>query len=368
MVRETGAGRKWLGVRVRMGGRAASSLLSMPPRIRCALLVVFLSSTRALALSQGNHYQVTLDACSGTAHLAAGACVDIAMAAHNTDAREWTDLSAHAQIEQGQTACASADAALTRVRQLGGEARAQLFAAAAPGASADQATSAQRAAYVALGRALHTMQDQCAHHGMPNPQHAWWSDSDLCLGTELSPDLPAAAVSCAKAESDAALITFADTVVEAGLTPATLYQPDAMHTAVPEWPSRNGLCEYLHSSGTWDGADRGWDAEWVGPALRAELRRGLLGMPDGTPEACALPAGTLDLKNPAAKVNTNSNGISCQAVETLCVGDPTEPIQPPWEHGKSPKKEITCEAMPGELFAAAALALGLIRRRRPPRR
>jgi hypothetical protein len=335
----------------------------MPSRLRCALLVVFLSS-RALALSQGNHYQITLDACSGTAHVAAGACAEVAMAAHNTDAREWTDLSAHAQIEQGQTACASADAALTRVRQLTGEVRTQLFAANLPGASADEVTSAQRAAYVAFGRALHTVQDQCAHHGMPNPQHAWWSDSDLCLGTSLSPDLPDAAVTCAKTETAALFATFVDVVTEAGLSAATLYQPDALHTAVPEWPSRNGLCEYLYSSKDWDGVDRGWDGEWMGPALRAEARRGLLGLTDGTPEACALPPGTLDLKNPAADVTTSKDGDTCQSVDALCVGDPTEPIQPPWEHGKSPKKDITCEAVPGELFALAALAAGMLRRRR----
>jgi len=335
----------------------------MPSRTRCALLVVFLS-TRAFALSQGNHSQITLDACTLTARVAAGACVEIAMASHNTDAREWTDLSAHAQIEAGQTACASADAALTRVRQLGGEVRAQLISAATPGATADQVISAQRAAYVALGRALHTVQDQCAHHGMPNPQHAWWSDSDLCLGTTLSPDLPDAAISCAKTATEAAFATFTDVVVEVGLSPSTLYQPDALHTAVPEWPSRNGLCEYLYSSGTWDGTDRGWDGDWMGPALREELRRGLLAMPDATPEACALPAGTLDLKNPAAKVSTGKDGIRCQSIDALCIGDPTEPIEPPWEHGKAPKKDITCEAVPGELFAIAALLPVLLRRRR----
>jgi len=232
----------------------------------------------------------------------------------------------------------------------------------------DQKTAAQRSAWVALGRALHTIQDQCAHHGMPNPQHAWWSDSDLCLSTALSPDLPAAAISCAKAETEAMFATFADVVVEAGLSPATLYQPDALHTGVPEWPSRNGLCEYLYSSKDWDGVDRGWDGEWVGPALREELRRGLLGMADATPEACALPAGTLDLKNPAAQVTTSKDGNTCQTVDALCVGDPTEPIQPPWEHGKSPKKELTCEVVPGELLAASIASLAMLRRRRRPRR
>src|SRR4051812_6864965 len=320
-----------------MGGRAASALLSMPSLSRCALLVFFLLSTRALALSQGNHYQVTYEACVAAGTVTA-ACHQIAMASHNTDAREWTDLSAHAQMADGQAACAGADAALTRVRQLGGEVRTQLFAATAGSGTSDQRIAAQLAAWVALGRALHTMQDQCAHHGMPNPQHAWWSDSDLCLGTSRSPDLPDEALSCAKAETAAAFARLTEVQLAAGLQPELVYAPDAQHTAVPEWPSRNGLCDYMFFSGDWDGVDRGWDGAWVGPALQEELRRGLMGTSEATPEACALPAGTLDLKPPADKVSTTSNGIGCQSIDTLCAGDPTEPIIPPWEEGKVEKK------------------------------
>ncbi|HVE85213.1 MAG TPA: hypothetical protein VND93_20315 [Myxococcales bacterium] len=308
---------------------------------------------------------MTYDACVGPAQLVAATCNEIAMAAHNTDAHEWLDLSAHSQIEEGQAACAGADAALTRVRQLGGEARVQLFAQAAPGASADQVASAGRAALVALGRALHTVQDNCAHHGMPNPQHAWWSDSDLCLGTALSPDLPDAAVSCAQAETEAAFESFAAAFKDAGLGGDALFAPDAVQTAGPQFPSREGICGYLHSSGTWDGVDRGWDNAWMGPALREELRRGLLGLEDPAPEACALPAGTLDLKSPADKVRTSNAGIGCQAIEAICVGDPTEPIEPPWEGKKAPK-DLSCEAAPGGLFALGAAWLWWRRRRRPP--
>src|SRR5262249_23581836 len=151
-------------------------------------------------------------------------------------------------------------------------------------------TDAARAALVALGRSLHTVQDNCAHHGMPNPQHAWFSDSDICLGTTLSPDLPDDALSCARVETQAVFESFRAAVLDAGLPARVLYQPDALHSATPAFPSRNGICEFMYSCGTWDGRDRGWDNAWVGPSLREEVRRGLLGLADPTPEACALPA------------------------------------------------------------------------------
>jgi len=330
--------------------------------LRSGLLVLFLSP-RAFALSQTNHYRVSNDACTGTARLPAASCHEIGMASHNTDSHEWTDLAAHAQIGDGQAVCAAVDGVLARARQLGAEARAQLFAQAAPGATPDQRATAGRAALAAFGRALHMLQDNCAHHGMPNPQHAWFSDSDLCRGTALSPDLPVAALDCARVETEAALQSFTYAVLDAGLSLGSLYQPDALSSTGPMFPSRSGLCEFLHLSGGWDGVDQGWDNDWVGPAMREELRRGLMELADPAPAACQLPAGTLDLKSPADKV-TVGRGIDCEAIDAICAGDPTEPIIPPWENGKSPKKGLTCGAAPGELLAAAGALVPVLTRRR----
>src|SRR5262245_22991203 len=98
----------------------------MHPKLRFGLLVFFLS-TRAFALSQNNHYRISSDACTGSARLPAASCHEIGMASHNTDAHEWTDLAAHSQIADGQTVCAAVGTVLARARQLGGEARGQLF-------------------------------------------------------------------------------------------------------------------------------------------------------------------------------------------------------------------------------------------------
>src|SRR5256885_12817527 len=146
-------------------------------RTSIAILFVVLAQPAAHALVQSKHHSVTSTGCT-QAGLPARFCQEVAVEAYNTDAFEFEDLAAHAQIPVGSTACDAADRSLMRLGALGRELRGGLGELRRSGSGA-AATAVARA----LGRSLHTVQDNCAHHGMPNPQHAWFSLSDSCRST-----------------------------------------------------------------------------------------------------------------------------------------------------------------------------------------
>ena len=87
-------------------------------------LVVAATST-AHALKPAVHADVTTTSCRA-AGLGTHLCARIATEDYNTDAHEWTDLRAHAQIEADQTACTAADATAGRMFGLGSDLRAAL--------------------------------------------------------------------------------------------------------------------------------------------------------------------------------------------------------------------------------------------------
>ncbi|HEV7554807.1 MAG TPA: hypothetical protein VGO00_05080, partial [Kofleriaceae bacterium] len=147
----------------------------------------------ALALEQSDHQAISEDACTA-AGLPEDFCERVGTEAYNVDHYEWSHPEAHAQIGVGAlgTACTAANAALDRVRVLGADIQTSLF-------TLYGSPSNDLATHIAtqLGRALHTIQDDCAHKGMPNDQHAWASLLDTCTGSKTSPDLAPEALSCA---------------------------------------------------------------------------------------------------------------------------------------------------------------------------
>jgi hypothetical protein len=157
------------------------------------------ASGSAHALKPGTHADIAKASCIA-AGLGKNLCTRIATEDYDTDSREWDDLSAHAQIDDAQTACVAADAAAGRLFVLGTSVRSALAQVAISGG-----TQTVGDVDALIGRALHTIQDNCAHHGMPNPQHAWFSLGDFCDGTATSPDLQEDAIACARTESDAAM-------------------------------------------------------------------------------------------------------------------------------------------------------------------
>src|SRR3569623_1408635 len=92
-----------------------------------------------------------------------------------------------------------------------------VLAATTPAFAHDSTYDRAGAIASSIGRALHTVQDDCAHHGMPNPQHAWFSLADYCEGTATNPDVQDSAISCARAETAAVMKVAADAIQSTGL-------------------------------------------------------------------------------------------------------------------------------------------------------
>jgi hypothetical protein len=285
------------------------------------------ASAPAFALKPAAHADVTQRSCQA-AGLPKDACTRIATEDYDTDEREWDDLRAHAQIEDNETACAAADRTASRMWSLGAELRTRLAAFARSGSYDDAG-----AVDAAIGRALHTAQDDCAHHGMPNPQHAWSSLHDFCDGTATNPDVQSDAIACARTESDAILKTAATAIRNAGLTSrlGALSCPDASgggrggaDTPVCQgrWlPTPFEACAFLGRANDWDGIDRTWSNAVVAPALRSAFAAGVTGAL--APAAGAICHGDERvLSNATSRPMADVSGgtPSCLKAHVLCLG------------------------------------------------
>lgn len=299
------------------------------PTRTCVVLIALGIASDAAALKPGVHADITVDRCRASG-LPGELCLRAATENYNTDAREWKDLRAHAQIDGGQTACRAADRAAARLWSLGEALRLALDDFAVD----DSPTNAGRVAS-ALGRALHTIQDNCAHRGMPNPEHAWLSTSDLCEGTDLSPDVQDAAVACARAETDAVVAVVAGVIDDAGLA-----RPLDMESCEPPLgekttrdpcrdrflPDPIAACDFLAAAGDWDGVDRGWENRRVVPALREAFAAGLAGAAAPAP----LCGGDETALAPETGPDTDVSGgpASCKRLTLFCLGKADEADHP----------------------------------------
>jgi hypothetical protein len=288
--------------------------------------LVLAATSPAFALKPGTHADVTQASCQA-AGLPKDLCTRIATEDYDTDEREWDDLSAHAQIAADQTACAAADLAATRVWQLATTLRADLTAFA-------HDSTYDRAGAIAssIGRALHTVQDDCAHHGMPNPQHAWFSLADYCEGTATNPDVQASAISCARTETDAVMRTVASAIQSTGLaTRLGSYScppaPDngdhgAQQTAVCQGrflPGPFDACNFLGEADGWDGIDRTWNNTVVVPTLRAAFSAGIAGNAAPSP-MCHGDERVLSNATSKPTVDVSGGTPSCFQAHVLCLG------------------------------------------------
>src|SRR4051812_36641655 len=101
---------------MRCGMRRARRAATMS-RTSVAILFFVLVQPSAHALVQSKHQSVTSTECT-RAGLPARFCQEVAVEAYNTDAFEFEDLAAHAQIPVGSTACDAADRSLMRLGAL----------------------------------------------------------------------------------------------------------------------------------------------------------------------------------------------------------------------------------------------------------
>jgi len=337
----------------------------------CTIAVVIAATSGpAFALKPGTHADVTKTSCKA-AGLPSDFCQRAATEDYDTDSREWDDLRAHAQIDDGETACEAADRTAGRMWQLGNDMRSALDAL-----QSSRGTTDAGHVGAALGRALHTIQDDCAHHGMPNPQHAWFSMSDFCDGTELSPDIQDDAIACARVETDAVTAVVAAEVARRGIgsTLGARSCPPAPHNAHDNTqqavcqkrflPGPFDACGFLARAHDWDGIDRTWENAVVKPVLRDAFAAGLAG--EAAPASiCGGDESVLSRAVSDPVVDVSGGPASCGKATLFCLGK-ADDSDNPFADDPAVDEVGGCDAGGGRgvglMFAVVGLAL--VRRRR----
>jgi len=284
-------------------------------------------ASSGFALSQSKHRSLSWKACIAH-HLDGDFCDEVGAAAYNVDHYEWDLMAAHAQPEAGETKCDAANNAVSRIRDLALDMR-----ATSQSKSWDSTDLAK-----ALGRALHTIQDNCAHSGVPNPEHAWFSLSDSCLDTQSSPDVQPEAVECAEQETTLAFDSFVKAVVAEIVSVHMRNDPDQERQVPMYFPPRGGVCEFLKSAATWDGVDSRWDNGVVVPALRDQLFRTLVVDPASpTTDVCAEGEDVIEPASSSPAVDTSQPIEWCTHLNIYCVGKTDgADTAPPWEPSDAP--------------------------------
>jgi MYXO-CTERM domain-containing protein len=286
------------------------------------------SSSSAFALDQSAHQAISHDNCVA-AGLPQAFCERVGTEAYNVDSYEWSHPEAHSQIGEGAigTACTAANAALDRERTLGSDIRNSLVQLA-------QSPSEDLRIHIAtqLGRSLHTIQDDCAHHGMPNAQHAWWSRMDACSGSKTSPDVQPGAASCANTETATVFVAFKQQMDSAGVSASSL---DNLSEGWTHWPKRGDVCDFLHEADQWDGTDRRWNNSVVVPKLREQLTNAITTDDRVVIDACGAGVN-LAVASPDARVNVSTPPPFCMKLQAFCVlsggkEDADAEVPPPWE-------------------------------------
>lgn len=335
--------------------------------------LILAATGSAHALKPSAHADITKMSCRA-AGLPRELCTRAATEDYDTDSREWDDLRAHAQIDDGQTACTAADATAERMWQLGKDLRAAL-------ADVEIAATETNVGQVgeALGRALHTIQDQCAHRGMPNPQHAWFSLGDFCDGTDTSPDTQDDALACAREQTDAVMALVARSVKTAGVAarldahscpPAEGGERSTPQTAICQQrylPGPFDACSFLGRAKDWDGIDRTWNGERVAPALRDAFAAGLSG--GSAPRSiCRGDERRLSSAVSEPIVDVSHGAPSCVRASLFCLGKADESENPLADDPEIEADEAAgCSAGgagASSLFGGALVLLALARRRR----
>lgn len=321
-------------------------------KLALPVVALVLAPAPAAALKPGKHRSIAEASCKNV-HLPRAFCRRMGKAVYETDYREWTALSAHAQTERGQDRCEAADAATSRVDRL---ARSVVAAAAA----GDLETAA-----VDLGRALHTIQDECAHHGMTNEQHAYLSLEQTCGDEDVSPDVQPEALACATARTAAVMRLVAPalagtrwTNVDALCTdPFAERDTDTCATAVLPTPFM--ACDFLSQYDAWDGTDSTWDGTAVGPALVDAFAAGLR----GTPASSSVCGGVPTAIDPEAHPTRSVGDPTCGLIDIGCLGkvDADADVDP---YGEERRTGGCATGGSASWLVALVIALGTIRRRR----
>ena len=314
-------------------------------------LALVLGAGDAWALQPSKHRRIAEDACERVG-LPDAFCRRVGRQALETDAHEWETPAAHAQRAPGEDRCSAADAAVSRIDLL-----ARTIASAPYGDL--------EAAAIALGRAVHTVQDECAHHGMTNEEHSFYSLTDFCGDGDVSPDEQPAALACAESRTqemfEAVVVALAATSWNGVDEMCRTYGPhdryDMDSCSGGALPSPHKACEFLALHVDWDGIDSTWNGSVVGPALMRAFTAGLAG--EATPPSvCSGESSAIDPLYPHTIVGERD--AACHLAEILCLGKVDGSTSP--EVTTDEGTGCSTGTAPGGLLCIVAL-LGMIRRR-----
>lgn len=305
----------------------------------------------AWALKPAKHRELAQAACAAE-RLPDAFCRRMGKAVYETDYREWTDLATHAQTPRGGDRCTAADAAAARLDALGRDIVAEV-------ARGDAETAA-----IDLGRALHTLQDECAHHGMTNEEHAFYSLTQTCTGDAVSPDIQPEAIACAddrtrRAMHDTALALAGTSWPGLDALCADSENRDTCQAAATPTPLQ--ACDFLALYKDWSGTDSTWNGDVVGAALEAAFAGALRGDPL-TRTACGGDPHAIDPASPRPPVINHD--LSCAFTSVSCLGKVDDGGDDPY--GAPPTTGGGC-SVGGGAGLVAALAAIVLRRRRAAR-
>ncbi len=322
-------------------------------------MLVLLAASDAWALKPQKHRDLAEAACNQVG-LDATFCRRMGKAVFETDYMEWDDLSAHAQTPRGGDRCSAADASVQRV-----DALARAVVAEAHAGTLDRAAED-------LGRALHTLQDECAHHGMTNEQHAYFSLEQTCGDSDVSPDIQPDAIACAQDRTNRMMALVAPALAGTDWYSASGLcedpwnsdrgnQDTCMQAALPT-PFQ--ACDFLALHSAWDGTDSTWNASVVGAALESAFAAGLRGDPVST-TVCGGDSHAIDPLAPAPLVTTPVD--SCTLTAIGCFGkvdgaDDNPNVDPYGDPATGPSGG-GCNTGGGGGWLAALLALYVLTRR-----
>lgn len=258
----------------------------------------------AHALHTGDHKTVTYNSCV-EAGFPTAFCKEAGVQAYNVDWSDWENMAAHAQTEEGHTACESFEDAVVRVNDHGHWVR-----------EAVANRSPQQLA-MAIGGALHTIQDNCSHSGMPNPQHAWFSVADYCdKDLHSSPDAHPDALDCAIQDTDAVFAELKAYLQASGYAISDLGR--GLVGSRKKNASWMGWCDYMGSADEWDGVDRRWENSVARPLLRRIFLESIR----NTPVNIRLECNPQDLApiSPEPTIDTSEGPDSCLKLGVVCLG------------------------------------------------
>jgi MYXO-CTERM domain-containing protein len=274
--------------------------------------VVIGTPADAWALKPSTHRELAEAACRAEG-MPDAFCRRMGKQTYETDYQEWKDLSAHAQRELGEDRCTAADAALARVDRLARDVASQAHA------------GHLEAAAISLGRAIHTIQDECAHHGMTNQEHAFYSLTQQCSGDQVSPDVQPAALACARTRTSEVMSLAAQALADVSWNGAadlcTDWSSDNQRDtcANASLPSPFMACDFLAEHKDWDGDDSTWHPTKVGDALVTAFGAGLDNTP-ATTSVCGANAAAIDPPNPRAPIVDRTKKLGCFSTSLGCLG------------------------------------------------